>query len=150
MTREQKADLMKSEISMELFEQIDQYVKDIESLLSGTKQEKEVWISMVCVDIMEFLGENSNAGMTDIIKGLGTPERIANEYLVGKTKAEPEKIRKSMPFRKIILIAAILAVTIIGVVYAGALIENHFISNGSGEEVIEGIEEVIVESDEGN
>lgn len=122
MTREQKEDLLKSEISSELFEQIDRYVKEIENLLIGSKREKENWIGMVCIDIMEFLNENPNAGMTDIVAGLGTPEKIANEYLESKSEEEPEKIRKSMSVRKALVIAAIVAVTIIGIIYAGAFI----------------------------
>lgn len=121
MTREQKEALMESIPSPKLSEQVEQYVKEIEGLL-GSKEEKDAWVGMICSDILVFLDAHPNAEITDVIAELGSAQKIANEYLADKTDAEPEKIRKKMSFRKIVLLAAIIVVTIIGIVYACALI----------------------------
>lgn len=124
MTREQKEALMESIPSPKLSEQVEQYVKEIEGLL-GSKEEKDAWVGMICSDILVFLDAHPNAEITDVIAELGSAQKIANEYLADKTGAEPEKIRKKMSFRKIVLLTAIIIVTLVGIIYACAfLLQN--------------------------
>lgn len=56
------------------------------------------------------------------------------------TSETPEKIRKRMTFRRIILIAAIIVVAIVCIVYASALLDAHFSINGTEHESVDYIE----------
>lgn len=150
MTKKQRKILMDAHLSEELLGEVDHYLKDVGSALSGTMLEKETYLTMLCNDIADFVTDNSNVTINNIIGELGTPETHADVFLENKTKDTPEMIRKRMTFRRIVLIAAISVVAVISLVYACALIENHRINSGYDNETIENEEVVIIQTDEGN
>lgn len=78
----------------------------------------------------------------DIVNDFGTPEEYENQLYENESDHEVEKIKQRIKFRKIILIAAILMVTIIGIVYASALLDAHFSINGTEQESIGYIETI--------
>lgn len=140
MTKKQRKILMDAHLSEELLGEVDHYLKDVGSALSGTMLEKETYLTMLCNDIADFVTDNSNVTINNIIGELGTPETHADVFLENKTKDTPEMIRKRMTFRKIILIAAIIVVIIVGVVYTSALIDAHFSIKGTEHESVSYIE----------
>lgn len=105
--------------------EVDHYLKDVGAVLSGTIHEKENYLTMLCNDIAEFVDVNPSASINNIIGEFGTPEKHADVFLENKMKDKPETIRKRLVFHRVIAIAAVLVVAIIGIVYACALIENH-------------------------
>ena len=78
----------------------------------------------------------------NIIGEFGTPEKHADVFLENKMKDKPETIRKRLVFHRVIAIAAVLVVAIIGIVYACALIENHKDANGRTADTIEYYENI--------
>lgn len=88
-------------------------------------------------DIMSFVDENPNATMDDIVNDFGTPEEYENQLYENESDHEVEKIKQRIKFRKIILIAAILMVTIIGIVYASALVLQNNDAPGTYEKSLE-------------
>lgn len=147
MTNKQRRILEDAEISSELMHEVDHYLKDVGAVLSGTIHEKENYLTMLCNDIAEFVDVNPSASINNIIGEFGTPEKHADVFLE-KMKDKPETIRKRLVFHRVIAIAAVLVVAIIGIVYACALIENHWINKGYDTESIENEEVVILQTDE--
>ena len=146
MTNKQRRILEDAEISSELMHEVDHYLKDVGAVLSGTIHEKENYLTMLCNDIAEFVDVNPSASINNIIGEFGTPEKHADVFLENKMKDKPETIRKRLVFHRVI--AAVLVVAIIGIVYACALIENHWINKGYDTESIENEEVVILQTDE--
>lgn len=140
MTKKQRKILMDAHLSEELLGEVDHYLKDVGSALSGTMLEKETYLTMLCNDIADSVTDNSNVTINNIIGELGTPETHADVFLENKTKDTPEMIRKRMTFRKIILIVAIIVVIIVGVVYTSALLDAHFSIKGTEHESVSYIE----------
>lgn len=148
MTNKQRRILEDAEISSELMHEVDHYLKDVGAVLSGTIHEKENYLTMLCNDIAKFVDVNPSASINNIIGEFGTPEKHADVFLENKMKDKPETIRKRLVFHRVIAIAAVLVVAIIGIVYACALIENHWINKGYDTESIENEEVVILQTDE--
>lgn len=136
MTKKQRKILMDAHLSEELLGEVDHYLKDVGSALSGTMLEKETYLTMLCNDIADSVTDNSNVTINNIIGELGTPETHADVFLENKTKDTPKMIRKRMTFRKIILIAAIIVVIIVGVVYTSAFILQNKDAPGTYDEVL--------------
>lgn len=109
---------------------------------------KKIISPWLCNDIAEFVDVNPSASINNIIGEFGTPEKHADVFLENKMKDKPETIRKRLVFHRVIAIAAVLVVAIIGIVYACALIENHWINKGYDTESIENEEVVILQTDE--
>lgn len=137
MTNKQRKILADAELSPELIREVDHYLKDVGLMLPDTIHEKENHLTMLCSDIAEFVAVNPGTSINNIIGEFGTPEKHADVFLENKTKDKPENIRKRMAFHRIIAIAAVLVVAIVGIVYACALIENHKDANGKMVDTIE-------------
>lgn len=131
---------VKVEISPEFMDQINKYLKDVNRSLTCPKAEKEFYIDKIRNGILVFIDENPDATIEDILREIGDPKTVANDLLETATSETPEKIRKRMTFRRIILIAAIIIVAIVGIVYASALLDAHFSINGTEHESVDYIE----------
>lgn len=101
------------------------------------RKKTEVMSKELLDDIMSFVAENPNATMKDIVSDFGTPEEYENQLYENESDHEVEKIKQRVKFRKIILIAAILMVTIIGIVYASALVLQNNDAPGTYEKSLE-------------
>ena len=139
MSRKQE-EAVKVEISPEFMDQINKYLKDVNRSLTCPKAEKEFYIDKIRNGILVFIDENPEATIEDILREIGDPKTVANDLLEIATSETPEKIRKRMTFRRIILIAAIIVVAIVCIVYASALLDAHFSINGTEHESVDYIE----------
>lgn len=139
MNRKQE-EAVKVEISPEFMDQINKYLKDVNHSLTCPKAEKEFYIDKVRNGILVFIDENPDATIEDILQEIGDPKTVANDLLETATSETPEKIRKQMTFRRIILIAAIIIIAIVGIVYASALLDAHFSINGTEHESVDYID----------
>lgn len=148
MSRKQE-EAVKVKISPEFMDQINKYLKDVNRSLTCPKAEKEFYIDKIRNGILVFIDENPDATIEDILREIGDPKTVANDLLETATSETPEKIRKRMTFRKIILIAAIIIVAIVGIVYASALIIQNRDAPGTYDEVLSVSYESIGNVDEG-
>ncbi len=140
MTKHQKKVLLDAAIQPDLLEKVENYLKDIQAVLTGSVHERESHVDMLCDDIADYLSEKPEATIHDIVREFGSPELQGNVALEEELDSFPEKIRRKMSLRRVVVVAAVLVVTIVGIVYAGALIENHVIATGAGEETIQNVE----------
>lgn len=118
-------------------EQIGKYLKQKRRASTLPRKKTEVMSKELLDDIMSFVAENPNATMKDIVSDFGTPEEYENQLYENESDHEVEKIKQRVKFRKIILIAAILMVTIIGIVYASALVLQNNDAPGTYEKSLE-------------
>ena len=143
MTRYERDIMTDNNITPDLMEQIGKYLK--QKLGKYLKQKRRastlprkqtnVMSKELLDDIMSFVDENPNATMDDIVNDFGTPEEYENQLYENESDHEVEKIKQRIKFRKIILIAAILMVTIIGIVYASAFVIQNKDAPGTYEEI---------------
>ena len=142
MTRYERDIMTDNNIAPDLMEQIGKYLKQKRQASTLPRKQTDVMSKELLDDIMSFVAENPNATMDDIVNDFGTPEEYENQLYENESDHEVEKIKQRIKFRKIILIAAILMVTIIGIVYASALLDAHFSINGTDPESIGYIETI--------
>lgn len=122
MTRYERDIMTDNNITPDLMEQIGKYLKQKRRASTLPRKQTNVMSKELLDDIMSFVDENPNATMDDIVNDFGTPEEYENQLYENESDHEVEKIKQRIKFRKIILIAAILMVTIIGIVYASAFV----------------------------
>ena len=131
MTRYERDIMTDNNIAPDLMEQIGKYLK----ASTLPRKQTNVMSKELLDDIMSFVDENPNATMDDIVNDFGTPEEYENQLYENESDHEVEKIKQRIKFRKIILIAAILMVTIIGIVYASAFVIQNKDAPGTYEEI---------------
>ena len=137
MTRYERDIMTDNNIAPDLMEQICKYLKQKRRASTLPRKKTEVMSKELLDDIMSFVAENPNATMKDIVSDFGTPEEYENQLYENESDHEVEKIKQRVKFRKIILIAAILMVTIIGIVYASALVLQNNDAPGTYEKSLE-------------
>lgn len=130
MTRYERDIMTDNNITPDLMEQIGKYRAS-----TLPRKQTNVMSKELLDDIMSFVDENPNATMDDIVNDFGTPEEYENQLYENESDHEVEKIKQRIKFRKIILIAAILMVTIIGIVYASAFVIQNKDAPGTYEEI---------------
>lgn len=137
MTRYERDIMTDNNIAPDLMEQIGKYLKQKRQASTLPRKQTDVMSKELLDDIMSFVAENPNATMDDIVNDFGTPEEYENQLYENESDHEVEKIKQRIKFRKIILIAAILMVTIIGIVYASALVLQNNDAPGTYEKSLE-------------
>lgn len=132
MTRYERDIMTDNNIAPDLMEQ---NLKQKRRASTLPRKQTNVMSKELLDDIMSFVDENPNATMDDIVNDFGTPEEYENQLYENESDHEVEKIKQRIKFRKIILIAAILMVTIIGIVYASAFVIQNKDAPGTYEEI---------------
>lgn len=127
MTRYERDIMTDNNIAPDLMEQIGKYLKQKRRASTLPRKQTNVMSKELLDDIM----------MDDIVNDFGTPEEYENQLYENESDHEVEKIKQRIKFRKIILIAAILMVTIIGIVYASALVLQNNDAPGTYEKSLE-------------
>lgn len=131
MTRYERDIMTDNNIAPDLMEQIGKYLKQKRRASTLPRKQTNVMSKELLDDIMSFVDENPD----DIVNDFGTPEEYENQLYENESDHEVEKIKQRIKFRKIILIAAILMVTIIGIVYASAFVIQNKDAPGTYEEI---------------
>lgn len=120
MTRYERDIMTDNNIAPDLMEQIGKYLKQKRRASTLPRKQTNVM---------------SKELLDDIVNDFGTPEEYENQLYENESDHEVEKIKQRIKFRKIILIAAILMVTIIGIVYASAFVIQNKDAPGTYEEI---------------
>lgn len=115
MTRYERDIMTDNNITPDLMEQIGKYLKQKRRASTLPRKQTNVMSKELLDDIMSFVDENP--------------------IYENESDHEVEKIKQRIKFRKIILIAAILMVTIIGIVYASAFVIQNKDAPGTYEEI---------------
>lgn len=128
-------DDLKTKVSSDFLNQINAYLKEVNRSLTCSKEEKEFYIDKIKNGILVFIDENPDATMEDIRREIGDPIISTNDVSENVTSDEPEKIKKRIKVRKVIIIAAAIVVAIVGIIYASAFIIQNQDAPGTYEEI---------------
>lgn len=133
-------DDLKTKVSSDFLNQINAYLKEVNRSLTCSKEEKEFYIDKIkngilVNGILVFIDENPDATMEDIRREIGDPIISTNDVFENVTSDEPEKIKKRIKVRKVIIIAAAIVVAIVGIIYASAFIIQNQDAPGTYEEI---------------
>lgn len=128
-------DDLKTKVSSDFLNQINAYLKEVNRSLTCSKEEKEFYIDKIKNGILVFIDENPDATMEDIRREIGDPIISTNDVFENVTSDEPEKIKKRIKVRKVIIIAAAIVVAIVGIIYASAFIIQNQNAPGTYEEI---------------
>lgn len=141
MTENQREAMMEANVSPELMTQIEKHVKEkcrVHPAEKANHLENEL-----IDDALSFIDDNSDATIEDIIEELGTAESYETHALKNVSDNNLSTIKKRIQFRKIILIASVLVVVIVGAVYSTALILQNRDAPGTYEESLSGTYESV-------
>ena len=128
-------DDLKTKVSSDFLNQINAYLKEVNRSLTCSKEEKEFYIDKIKNGILVFIDENPDATREDIRREIGDPIISTNDVFENVTSDEPEKIKKRIKVRKVIIIAAAIVVAIVGIIYASAFIIQNQDAPGTYEEI---------------
>lgn len=128
-------DDLKTKVSSDFLNQINAYLKEVNRSLTCSKEEKEFYIDKIKNGILVFIDKNPDATMEDIRREIGDPIISTNDVFENVTSDEPEKIKKRIKVRKVIIIAAAIVVAIVGIIYASAFIIQNQDAPGTYEEI---------------
>lgn len=104
------------------------YLKDISKyLVCSGKQKKEI-LKNIEASVVDYVSDNNITDIQDVYKHFGNPEEIAKTYL--GDIADPADVRKAIGKKKLLIIVALIALTILLVALTIALIDGHFTHSG--------------------
>lgn len=108
-----------------LNKELKKYYRDISKALSGSKEKKAI-IAQIKSSVNNYLEENQNATIYDVVKRIGFPEQIADEYIDNQSNDEISakiKVGKRILIAVCVVLAAALLIYIC--VMLDAINQNH-------------------------
>lgn len=103
-----------------LNKELKKYYRDIGKALSGSKEKKAI-ITQIKSSVNNYLEENQNATISDVVNRIGSPQQIADEYIDNQSNDE---IAAKIKVGKRILIIAISSVVLALVIYIAFVIAS--------------------------
>ncbi len=94
---------------MAMQNEIKEYIKAVKKQIVCPTAESRQMLRELQANVSDFVQENPDADMVQIVEQFGTPEEIAKAYIAD---TEPKNIKKAVNIRKLIVIA-IVAIIII-------------------------------------
>ena len=103
-----------------LNKELKKYYRDIGKALSGSKERKAI-ITQIKSSVNNYLEENQDATISDVVNRIGSPHQIANEYIDNQSNDE---IAAKIKVGKRILIIAISSLVLALVIYIAFVIAS--------------------------
>ena len=117
---------------------LKKYFRDIEKLLVCSKDEKKKLISDLHISIENYITNNSNVSINDIITNFGTPEQISEYSLASEEHHHTVKsIKSTGRIIRIVMLAVISVIVIIGIYLVVDLKMKENFQNGRFIEVFQ-------------
>ena len=127
---------------MAMQNEIKEYIKSVKKQIICPTAESRQMLRELQANVSDFVQENPDADMVQIVEQFGTPEEIAKMYIAD---TEPKNIKKAVNIRKLIVIAVAIIIAIVAVSCIISIIDNH---SGKiayySETIMEGTSTVIV------
>ena len=103
-----------------LNKELKKYYRDIGKALSGSKERKAI-ITQIKSSVNNYLEENQDATISDVVNRIGSPQQIADEYIDNQSNDE---IAAKIKVGKRILIIAISSLVLALVIYIAFVIAS--------------------------
>lgn len=105
--------------------ELKKYFHSIKKALRSTPGEKKHLLAALQSDVEEYLAENPEASMDDVVSHFGTPETIGMEHIRDLSIEELNTNMRAASFvKRVILITGIAVVAIVAVLAIGIALYN--------------------------
>lgn len=112
--------------------ELKNYYLNIDRLILCDRRQKKEFLCQLKENVEEYLADSPEATLEDIEKVFGTPESIGGSFL---ENADSEKIKKQLQLKRVLIIAALIALIIYALFAVLSLIDVHTEAHGYFEEV---------------
>ncbi len=113
---------------MAMQNEIKEYIKSVKKQIVCPTAESRQMLRELQANVSDFVQENPDADMVQIVEQFGEPEEIAKNYLAD---ADPKRISKAINIRKVVIAAVVATLLVfIGFVIA-VFLDLHGDSHGT-------------------
>ena len=108
-----------------LNKELKKYYRDIGKALSGSKEKKTI-ITQIKSSVNNYLEENQDATISDVVNRIGSPHQIANEYIDNQSNDEiAAKIKVGKRILIAVCVVLVAALLIYLLVALDFIYKNH-------------------------
>lgn len=108
-----------------LNKELKKYYRDIGKALSGSKEKKAI-ITQIKSSVNNYLEENQDATISDVVNRIGSPHQIANEYIDNQSNDEiAAKIKVGKRILIAVCVVLVAALLIYLLVALDFIYKNH-------------------------
>ena len=108
-----------------LNKELKKYYRDIGKALSGSKERKAI-ITQIKSSVNNYLEENQDATISDVVNRIGSPHQIANEYIDNQSNDEiAAKIKVGKRILIAVCVVLVAALLIYLLVALDFIYKNH-------------------------
>ncbi len=111
--------------------ELKKYYSRVSKTVFCSRKQKKEFIQQLKENVEEYVADTPDATIEDIKNSFGTPETIAESFMVNTDSA---KIKKQIQIKKMIFIALIVALGIYALFVVLSLIDVHTEAHGYFEE----------------
>ncbi len=113
---------------MAMQNEIKEYIKSVKKQIVCPTAESRQMLRELQANVSDFVQENPDADMVQIVEQFGKPEEIAKNYLAD---AEPQNIKKAINIRKMLVAAIVASLLIFTSIMIGIFIDARIDGHGS-------------------
>ena len=113
---------------MAMQNEIKEYIKSVKKQIVCPTAESRQMLRELQANVSDFVQENPDADMVQIVEQFGKPEEIAKAYIAD---AEPQNIKKAINIRKLLIAAIVASLLIFTSIMIGIFIDSHSDRHGS-------------------
>lgn len=106
---------------------VNKYISQVKKYLVCPKAEKKKITEDIQSAVCGFAEERNLQNISEVYNHFGTPEELAKAHLAD---VDPKKIKRAMSFKKVLVVAVIVALMIYTIAIVVALIDAHPGLNG--------------------
>ncbi|MBQ3518910.1 MAG: hypothetical protein IJA31_06285 [Clostridia bacterium] len=107
---------------MAMQNEIKEYIKSVKKQIVCPTAESRQMLRELQANVSDFVQENPDADMVQIVEQFGKPETIANLHLANMSK---NRITKAVNTRKVVVTAVVIALAMLAITFSVALYDNH-------------------------
>ena len=130
---------------MAMQNEIKEYIKSVKKQIVCPTAESRQMLRELQANVSDFVQENPDADMVQIVEQFGEPETIANLHLANMSK---NRITKAVNTRKVVVTAVVIALAMLAITFIVAIIDSHSANGAYFTEsgVIEEVAQMIISS----
>ncbi|MBR3954537.1 MAG: hypothetical protein IKJ63_03575 [Clostridia bacterium] len=113
---------------MAMQNEIKEYIKSVKKQIVCPTAESRQMLRELQANVSDFVQENPDADMVQIVEQFGEPEEIAKNYLAD---ADPKRISKAINNRKVIIAVGITIVIVFAIFLLCTFVESYRQGHGT-------------------
>lgn len=101
---------------------VNKYISQVKKYLVCPKAEKKQITEDIQSAVYGFVEDRNPQNISEVYNHFGTPEELAKAHLAD---VDPQKIKRAMSFKKVLVVAVVVALVIYTIAIVVALIDAH-------------------------